>query len=245
MRYVDAVLFDLGNTLVSYYKPAEFHPVLERCVAAVTRLLQSEGHQVVAASAFERAKCLNKERPDFRVWPLRERLKEIFAGTGEPLTDALMEAMSEQFLGPILATGTMNPEAIPVLRQLKALGLKCAILSNTPWGSPAAAWRNELRRWGLLEWVDTAVFCVDVGWRKPAPQIFEQALMCLGVTAARALFVGDDLQWDVEGARSAGIAPVLLSDVPLSVDDCCVIQRLAELIPMLQSSNAGRFSIGR
>jgi putative hydrolase of the HAD superfamily len=235
---VDAVLFDLGNTLVSYYKPADFYPVLERSVSAVARLLQSEGVPVIAMEAFERAKSFNTERLDFRVWPLRERLNEIFAG--ESLTDDLLDSMSERFLEPIFATAVPNPESIPVLRNIKALGLKCAIVSNTPWGSPAEAWRNELRRWGLLELLDEAIFCVDVGWRKPAPQIFEHALTCLGVTADRAVFVGDDLRWDVEGARSVGLAPVLLAEVPSSASDCLVIPRLSDLIPLLTTADTGR-----
>lgn len=233
--HIDAVLFDLGNTLVSYYKAAEFHPVLERSVSTVTAFLESEGHAVITEHAFERAKSLNRERPDLRVWLLRERLVEIFGKSGGPLTDGLLDSMAERFLEPIFATGLANPEAIPVLRSIKSMGLKCAIVSNTPWGSPAAAWREELRRWGLLELVDEAVFCVEVGWRKPAPQIFEHALKRLGVAANRTVFVGDDLQWDVEGARSVGITPVLLSDVPSSADGCRVIQRLTDLIPALQS----------
>lgn len=231
---VEAVLFDLGNTLVSYYKPSEFHPILERSIAAVAGLLQSQGRAVSVASAFERAKSLDHERPDFRVWPLWERLNDIFANSGGTLSDNLLDAMSLRFLEPILATGRANPEAVPVIRRIKALGLKCAIVSNTPWGSPAAAWRDELRRWGLLELMDEAVFCVDVGWRKPAPRIFEHALARLGVTAQRAVFVGDDPRWDVEGASSVGIAPVLLCDGPLATRNCPTIQRLADLIPVLQ-----------
>lgn len=87
-----------------------------------------------------------------------------------------------------------------------------------------------------LELVDETVFCVDVGWRKPAPQIFEHTLARLGVAAYRALFVGDDLRWDVEGARRSGIAPVLLSDVVSTASQCHTIQRRADLIPMLQRS---------
>lgn len=232
----DAVLFDLGNTLVSYYRATEFYPVLERSISAVTCLLRAEHRSAVVEHAFERAKAFNIERPDFRVWPLNQRLNEIFAPGGETLPDELLHAMSQRFLEPIFATARPNPEAVPVLRRIKALGLKRAIVSNTPWGSPAAAWREELRRWGLLELVDEAVFCVDVGWRKPAPQIFEHTLACLGVEAQRALFVGDDLRWDVEGARRVGIAPVLLSDDASTASQCDTIQWLAELIPMLQRS---------
>src|ERR1700691_2214694 len=62
--------------------------------------------------------------------------------------------------------------------------------------SQAEPWRQELQRRGLLDLVDEAIFCVDVGWRKPAPQIFEHALTRLGVAARRAVFVGDDVRWD-------------------------------------------------
>jgi putative hydrolase of the HAD superfamily len=197
-------------------------------------LLLAEHRSAVVEHAFERAKSFNSERPDFRVWPLKQRLNEIFAASGETLPDELLDAMSQRFLEPILATAKPNPEAIRVLRRLRALGLKRAIVSNTPWGSSAVAWREELRRWGLL--VDEAVFCVDVGWRKPAPQIFEHTLARLGVGAQRAVFVGDDLRWDVEGARCSGIEPVLLSDASPTASNCRTIHRLTDLIPMLQRS---------
>jgi putative hydrolase of the HAD superfamily len=231
----DAILFDLGNTLVSYYKSIEeFYPILERSISAVARLLQAYGRSVNAHDIFRRAQSFNTERPDFRVVPLKRRLSDIFAADGETLPDKLLGAMSQQFLEPIFATGRADPDAVPVLRQLRALGLKCAIVSNTPWGSPAAPWRQELQRWGLLDLVNEAVFCVDVGWRKPAPQIFEYALTRLEVAAKRAMFVGDDLRWDVEGARSVGIVPILLSETVSDTSHCRTIQRLADLIPMLQ-----------
>jgi putative hydrolase of the HAD superfamily len=230
----EAVLFDLGNTLVSYYKPGDFHPILERCIAAVTSLLQSEGWSVRAGAAFERAKQLDRERHDLRVWPLRERLSEIFAVHAGRLSEDLLEAMSQRFLDPIMETGKSDPQAVATLTKIKALGLKCGIVSNTPWGSPAALWREELRRHGLLGLVDEAVFCVDVGWRKPAPQIFQRALMQLGVRPGRAFFVGDDLRWDVEGAAAAGMVPVWLCEAPPLAAPCRTIQQLGDLIPLIE-----------
>jgi hypothetical protein len=46
------------------------------------------------------------------------------------------------------------------VRRRKALwrGIKTAIVSNTPWGSPADACRAELTRHGLLDKVDAMVF---------------------------------------------------------------------------------------
>jgi HAD superfamily hydrolase (TIGR01458 family) len=51
----------------------------------------------------------------------------------------------------------------------------------------------------------TAVIC-----GKPARAFFEAALALLGVPAARAAMVGDDITNDVEGARAAGLTGVLV-----------------------------------
>src|SRR6185437_5062898 len=83
-------------------------------------------------------------------------------------------------------------------------------VSNTPWGSSAEDWRTELARHGLLAAVDAAVFCVDVGYRKPHPAPIQRALALLEVPAAEAVFVGDDPRWDVAGAQAAGVRPILL-----------------------------------
>jgi HAD superfamily hydrolase (TIGR01458 family) len=45
---------------------------------------------------------------------------------------------------------------------------------------------------------------------KPAPAYFDAALAPLGVPAARAAMVGDDITNDVEGARAAGLTGVLV-----------------------------------
>src|SRR4030095_9017761 len=45
----------------------------------------------------------------------------------------------------------------------------------------------------------------EVGWRKPAPVIFEHALERLGVKPAEALFVGDRMDLDVAGAQAVGM----------------------------------------
>jgi FMN phosphatase YigB (HAD superfamily) len=70
-----------------------------------------------------------------------------------------------------------------VLRSLRHQGIKTAIVSNTPWGSSANAWRAELARHELLDAVDATVFCMDVGWRKPHRAPFDRALSLLAALA--------------------------------------------------------------
>lgn len=233
---MDAVLFDLGNTLVSYYRREEFLPVLRLSVAAAAAVVDAHraGRQapVDVAAATTAAERLNTERADGRVWPLAQRLTRIFALENDEATPELLTELVTRFLGPIFATARADEHAVPVLIKLRELGKKSAIVSNTPWGSPAAPWRAELDRLGLLEHVDAVAFCVDVGWRKPAPQVFAHALGLLGVAPERAIFVGDDPQWDVVGAERAGLTAILLGPPRLDVP-CRSIRRLDELVRLI------------
>jgi HAD superfamily hydrolase (TIGR01509 family) len=205
---IRAVLFDLGNTLVSYYQPAEFMPILRRSLDACLLTL---GHNPLGREAqtalVHQALEMNQERADLAVWPLEERLRVLFSHytPDATLTDRLCRA----FLEPIFSTARVNREALPVLTSLRRMGVKTAIVSNTPWGSSGPAWRSELARHGLL--ADAIVFCTDVGWRKPHPAPFRRALEILDVPAKEAVFVGDDPIWDVEGANGAGVRPILLA----------------------------------
>ena len=59
--------------------------------------------------------------------------------------------------------------------------------------------------------LDTLCPCVvvsgEVGHRKPEPEIFHEALRCLGLDAgAGVLFVGDDPVTDIGGAQSVGLS---------------------------------------
>jgi putative hydrolase of the HAD superfamily len=205
---IRAVLFDLGNTLVSYYQPADFMPILRRSLDACLLTLGHSplGHEAQTALV-HRALEMNQERADLAVWPLEERLRVLFSHytPDTTLTDRLCGA----FLEPIFATARVSRDALQILTSLKRMGLKTAIVSNTPWGSSGHAWRSELARHGLL--ADAVVFCTDVGWRKPHPTPFRRALEMLDVAAKEAVFVGDDPVWDVEGANSAGVRPILLA----------------------------------
>jgi putative hydrolase of the HAD superfamily len=229
-----AVLFDLGNTLVAYYRQGEFDAVLRRCVHGMLAVLREHApsRAVDFDAALARATKCNRERDDYRVWPLADRLGEIFA-LDEGERPALAAPLTAAFLAPIFATARIDPQAVDVLRAIKALGIKTAIVSNTPWGSPAAPWRAEIDRHGLLAEVDAAVFCVDTGWRKPAAPVFARSLQSLDVPAHAAWFVGDDPRWDVDGARNAGLKPILLA-TPGSEPRADAVTSLAEIPRLLR-----------
>ena len=206
----DAVLFDLGNTLVQYYRRQEFPALLERAILEVQSYLQEQGLLTVPADLmWQRVAEENHEAADHQVRSLEGRLARIFEldpahGVG------VVEAICRRFTTPIFARGRPYEDTLPVLRQLRSAGIRTAIVSNAPWGSPGALWREELERLGLSQWVDAVVFCTDVGWRKPARPIVQFALAKLGVERQNCLFVGDDPRWDLAGPQAIGIEALLI-----------------------------------
>jgi HAD superfamily hydrolase (TIGR01509 family) len=237
-----AILFDLGNTLVGYYTSSEFPVVLRQCLRECARALGHTEDPARDEELFERALLLNREQADYAVRPLAARLQELF-GPYQSLDESSAWALGAAFLKPIFATAMLNPQAVPVLDALRSRGIKTAIVSNTPWGSPAHAWRAELIRHGLLDKVDATVFCMDVGWRKPHRAPFDRALSLLDVAPADALFVGDDHRWDIVGARNAGLRPVLLESAgPKCRPDHLTIPNLAGIIALLAEAPGAQLS---
>ncbi len=203
---VKAVLLDLGNTLVRYYTREQFPGVLAECIGSCRRLLLNRGVVLQEEGLWDRVREQDRGSPGNRVYPLEDRLRHIFGVRDEETMDALCVAFTE----PIFSLAVLYDDVKPTLEELRGRGVRTAIVSNTPWGSPAGLWRRELDRLGLTPLVDGEVFCRDVGWRKPDPRVFTHALNLLGVEPGDALFVGDDPRWDVEGPRALGMRALLL-----------------------------------
>jgi HAD superfamily hydrolase (TIGR01509 family) len=90
--------------------------------------------------------------------------------------------------------------------------------------------RAKIDAAGLGDRVDHIVVSGECGLRKPDPAIFGRALALIGCRPEQALMVGDHPAFDVDGARAAGIAAVLVRsrwfEVPTSMPS---VQRLTDI----------------
>ena len=96
------------------------------------------------------------------------------------------------------------------LERLRAAGMRLAVVSNSE--GTVETMLNEV---GLGRHLETVVDSWVVGVAKPDPRIFQIALERLGVEAASAVMVGDVPAVDMDGARAASIAGVLLDPLDL------------------------------
>jgi putative hydrolase of the HAD superfamily len=100
-----------------------------------------------------------------------------------------------------------NEPMIELMRELKASGLKMAMLTNNvrEW---EPLWRSMMPVDEIFEEVVDSAF---VGCRKPEGRIYELTLERIGMPAEACLFV-DDLQPNCEGAEAAGMQAVRFRD---------------------------------
>jgi len=100
-----------------------------------------------------------------------------------------------------------NEEMIALMRELKASGLKMAMLTNNvrEW---EPLWRSMLPVDEIFEEIVDSAF---VGCRKPEARIYELTLERIGMPSEACLFI-DDLQPNIEGAEAAGMRAVHFRD---------------------------------
>jgi len=100
-----------------------------------------------------------------------------------------------------------NEEMIALMHELRASGLKMAMLTNNvrEW---EPLWRAMLPVDEIFEEIVDSAF---VGCRKPEARIYELTLERIGMPAEACLFI-DDLEPNIAGAEAAGMSAVHFRD---------------------------------
>jgi putative hydrolase of the HAD superfamily len=167
-------------------------------------------------------------------------VRALAADLGSPVTDADLARIDADWdltrREALLAPPSSTIETLVALRER---GLRLGVLSNTH--------ALELRAWDrcpLAPLFDAVAFSHEIGVCKPDPAAYARILDRLGVPAARAAYVGDGGSDELDGARAAGFALVLLAEeaparlapgeLPrLRAQADTSVQTLAELLPLL------------
>jgi putative hydrolase of the HAD superfamily len=228
---VRAVLFDAAGTLIfprrpvgeTYTRMARAYGVeadAERIGAAFRHTLRHMPAMVFPGAAA--AEITGRER----AWWLT-LVRRVFesAAPGAVFSDfdACFERLFAHYADPsawVLAAGARE-----LLAALRTRGLRTGMVSNFDHRLPAL-----LDGLGLSPLLDVVVRPADVGAAKPDARIFTAALRRLGIEPQAALYVGDDADEDIAGARAAGLHAVDVGTLP----------QLAALLETIRSSEEPR-----
>lgn len=183
---IAAVLFDWNNTLVQFTWDDDLLVAGHRAAL---------GRDDAAFTDRYRRHMLGNGPPR----PYADVLREL--GVDDP--DAFIDAEHEVWRPAHTVLGS----AQALLESLRSRGLKTGLVANS-WPDPARLLRAEVEAFGLRELLDVVVFSEDVGVGKPQPEIFLHALERLGVDPFDAMYVGDRLDTDVQGAAAVGMTTV-------------------------------------
>jgi putative hydrolase of the HAD superfamily len=200
---LEAVIFDWGGTLTRWHD-VDFHA---ESLALAQAVVNAEHHSAAEVTA-------RLHRAGDVVWG-RSRdhqqsatIADLFTEAGLDHDPELLSAYYE-FWEPHTAT---DPECRPMFTELRAMGLKVGVLSNTIW--PREWHVGFFERDGVYDLVDGDVYTSEVPWTKPSARAFAAAMEAVGVDdPAACVYVGDRLYDDIWGARQAGMHAV---HIPLS-----------------------------
>jgi putative hydrolase of the HAD superfamily len=193
---IEAVLFDWNNTLVQFTWDDE---------------LLAAGHEAALAaieSEVEPARFTERYRAMLDDPASREReYADLLRGLLGPLGDHDVDHFIDVEHNVWLPAHQPLASAQALLESLRARGLKTALVANA-WPDPPRLLRSDVERFGFADLLDVQVWSPEVGVRKPDRAIFLHALDVLGVDPSDAVFVGDRLDADVQGASQVGMATV-------------------------------------
>lgn len=246
VRRYDAVLFDMGYTLV-YFEPLQEVAVQEALrEVGVERSLEQimEAVEVVWGNYY-----LDAETATFPATAEYDRdtqaglSRGLLARLGIAVDGNVLQRYTVAIESRFRQPGAMRPypEARAVLETLQRSGYRLGIVSNWSWNLGQRVNQVDLDRYFEVIWASAYAGC-----NKPHPGIFHQALARMEPSPAsdRVLYVGDSYRHDVLGARAAGIAPVLLDREGTATDpDCPVITDLWGVLELLgEASGSERVS---
>ncbi len=230
MKSPKAIGFDLFDTLVTVHPAA-----LEEAHDNLIRSLHDEGFPVervpfreayvAAAVRYLRETEKDGRETHNRFW-IAAALEEL--GFAVPSEDPRIARTVEAYFEAFYPNASLLPGTLELLGELSGK-YRLGLLSN--FTHPPAAWQI-LERLDLPRFFHTVLISGDLGYRKPHPMVFRELLDRLGEPADRVLFVGDDPEADVQGARNAGIEPVLTN--------CVADQGLPSVQTLLSPNRAAR-----
>jgi putative hydrolase of the HAD superfamily len=227
---VDAVLFDWGDTLFHF---AYDEALLEAGWAAG---LAATGRDDLPAPVEASSHFRERYLPLLFVPGTVEEVeypgmvREVLGELGASITDEELLRFLESEHEAWAPAREMGAQSHALLDSLRERGLKTGLVSNA--FDPPELLHGDLRRMGLAERLDAAVFSSEVGKRKPHPLIFEVALQRLGVAPDRAVFVGDSLRADIAGAKALGMTAIQALWFRADDDDASVEPDVQAFTPM-------------
>jgi HAD superfamily hydrolase (TIGR01549 family) len=236
-----AVIFDLGDTLVktpwgillmekgSSNEVAKFESIVKVTYDSLVKSgIKAEWPFFYEKYMSVRAQQLQVQKQTLKEYNMCERVARTLSALGIDISarSELVKKAIEDHYDSYESYVCEDKEAPTTLRALRAR-YKLGLITNFAY--PPTIYKL-LERFRLGQFFDSVVISGEVGWVKPNPKIFQFALSALELKAEQCVFIGDDVEADINGAKGVGMKAILLSQKDLDCPDAdAVIRSLGEL----------------
>lgn len=243
IRQIDAVIFDLDDTLLDWSNmTSSFSDNNRRHALNLYHYLAEQGHSLPDADTFfecYRDNIIEAWRVAKINWTgvnFARTLRQIFTELQLDLDKIDMDEAMRAYDWQPMPGVTLYEDALALLDTLKSEGYRLGLVTN----AMMPMWMRdvELRHYGIIDYFDARITSGDTGYMKPHPAIYWRMLGLLDTTPERAVFVGDRPENDIAGANEVGLISVLMDPPHLErelngVQPDYTITTLTQLLPIL------------
>jgi HAD superfamily hydrolase (TIGR01549 family) len=198
---VEAVLFDLGGTLIVSKFSETFRKILQ--LKGIKRPVRAV-EKAMAEAELELKKQFGDDVPKDVDYYSRWNLGILHLLNVYDRDSELAKHIDKYWFDYMEVR--LLPGAIEVLKRLVDQGVKVGIVTN--------GYESDLDKivpiLGVGNIFDVLVAADSLGRRKPDPEVFLYAVRKLKVPPSSTVFVGDEYDTDYIGAEKAGLIPFLL-----------------------------------
>jgi putative hydrolase of the HAD superfamily len=218
---VKAIFFDVGNTLLFPNRARIHAPLAARGLAPDAQQLRALERRI--KNEFDALMTADGSHDHNFWWMYYTQLFTDLGLKDDTLRDDLVNTIRNSANWDQILPGTCD-----YLHEI-ATQYQIAVISNAD-----GKIEEVLKRCEIAECFPSITDSGLVGYEKPHPEIFRQALKTLNVKPEESLYVGDMYSVDYLGATGAGMQAVLM-DVPGAYIDKKVprVESLAELTALL------------
>jgi len=212
---IQAVLFDLGDTLWHFPQMPPIEVIRGETVHRISDLLRTWGIEPTGDLFFlgRDIRAAIEQATDDAYWgdlsspDYPSLAKQVAASKGLTISDEQAQTLWRTWnLGGIFLGRQLYPGVAETLRWFGDHGYRVGSVTNR--GLGGEIFREELRHHGVLDIFEVLSISCEVGYMKPHARIFEYALEAMGVPANETVMVGDSLRADVAGAKALGMTAV-------------------------------------
>ncbi|MEK0317688.1 HAD family hydrolase [Cohnella sp. 56] len=235
-----AILLDMDDTIISFEHGLDLDACWQKSIRDHMPKTDAAAAQALLMTIKEKASWYWSDPERHRTGRL-----DLYKARQEIVCAALMncDIRDAGLAGHIAATYgaerdkavAIFPDAVETIRQIRARGIKLALLTN---GNADTQW-IKIRRFDLPPFFDHILIEGELGVGKPEERVYLHALEQLGVSADAAWMVGDNLEWEVAAPQRVGIRGIWIDHkrkgVPAdsSTQPFMIIHSIGELLKFI------------